>query len=123
MKRLWLIYLILIFGLSSVPGSAQDDFDTPFLMDKVAHFLVYFGFGVVFARGNAEGRSVRAFLLMVAATSALVGLADELYQGFIPGRTQEVADWLADLGGGFCGGLLGVFRFRNAGRRASEEEA
>jgi VanZ family protein len=122
LKRLWLIYLILIFGLSSVPGSAKGDLDTPFLMDKVAHFFVYFGFGVVFARGNAAGRSALAFLLMVAATSALVGLADEFYQGFIPGRNQEVADWFADLGGGFCGGLLGTFRFRNAGRRASEED-
>ena len=110
MKRLWIAYLFIILGLSSIPGGAGDKLPLPYHMDKVVHFVLYSGFGLLFARGNFEGRTLGRFLLIAALTAGLIGLADEVYQGFIPGRSQELGDWVADLSGGSCGALLGALR-------------
>jgi VanZ family protein len=40
-------------------------------------------------------------VLSALAATSLFGAADEWHQQFIPGRSQDVADWLADtLGAG-----------------------
>ncbi|HEY5897285.1 MAG TPA: VanZ family protein [Burkholderiales bacterium] len=59
--------------------------------DKVAHVL---SFGLITAllwRGTA-GRAPLALLLCVIAFGAL----DELHQRFMPGRSAELADFIAD---------------------------
>jgi len=110
MRRLWLLYLVLIFGLSSIPADPRPQ-GAPLFIDKVAHFVLYCGFGYLFARSE-DGRRGRGLwpLLGAALLAATVGLADEFYQGFVPHRSREIADWLADLAGGACGGLLGLGR-------------
>ncbi len=115
-KRLWLYYLILILALSSIPGNPSRGGLAPYGVDKVFHFLLYFGFGIVFARAYAAGRSGGSFLLLLILASGLIGLADEVYQGFIPGRSQEGLDWLADFCGGICGGLVFLRRMKGAAR-------
>lgn len=108
MRRPWLLYLVLIFGLSSIPADPRPR-HAPMFLDKVAHFVLYSGLGFVFA-GSADGRRWSGLRLLLATVllAGLVGLADELYQGFVPNRSRELADWLADLGGGLCGGLLAL---------------
>ncbi|MBM4117495.1 antibiotic resistance protein VanZ [bacterium] len=108
MRRPWLLYLVLIFGLSSIPADPRPK-HAPMFLDKVAHFVLFSGLGFVFA-GSEDGRRWSG-LRLVLATALLaggVGLADEFYQGFVPNRSRELADWLADLGGGICGGLLAL---------------
>jgi VanZ family protein len=110
MRRLWLLYLVLIFGLSSIPADPRPR-GAPMSIDKVAHFVLYCGFGYVFARSEDGWRRHGLRTLFVAALLAAgVGMVDELYQGFVPNRSRELADWLADLAGGTCGGLLGLGR-------------
>ena len=63
--------------------------------DKVGHFLVYGLFGTLMVR---LGRGWRAALVAVVIASAY-GVTDEFHQSFVPGRSVEVADWLADTSG------------------------
>ncbi len=85
-----LLWTATLFALSSRPtlpvglGSG---------LDKVAHFGAYTLLGLLLARGQA--RSGIAVLWAVAA-GLLIGGLDEFYQGFVPGRATELADWIAD---------------------------
>lgn len=108
MRRPWLLYLVLVFGLSSIPADPRPK-HAPMFLDKVAHFVLYSGLGFVFA-GSRDGRRWSGLRLVLVSmlVAGLVGLADEFYQGFVPHRSRELADWLADLSGGVCGGLLAL---------------
>lgn len=68
--------------------------------DKMGHFLVYGLFATLMVR---LGRGWRAAVVAVLIASAY-GVTDEFHQSFVPGRSVEVADWLADT----CGAALAV---------------
>ena len=81
----------VIFWASSrstvaTPGLGIADFD------KVAHFSVY---GLLATLTVRAGRGPRAAWLAVVAVS-LFGASDEWHQSFVPGRSCELADWVAD---------------------------
>ena len=61
------------------------------MWDKCVHFL-YFGTMAAFFYMAAGGRRPLAVWLLVAAIGAL----DETQQIFVPERTADVFDWLAD---------------------------
>jgi hypothetical protein len=73
--------------------------------DKVAHFFVYGLLATLLVR---LARGPRAWWLALLATS-LYGASDEWHQYFVPGRSCDVMDWLADTSGGalaiavYCG--------------------
>lgn len=75
--------------------------------DKVVHFLVYGLLGTLFARV----RVLRAWPGLGIAWAALLasayGVVDEFHQSFTPGRSVEVADWVADT----LGATLAVFLY------------
>lgn len=76
-------------------------------IDKLAHFCVY-GLLATLVRRALSGP--RAGLVAVLATS-LFGVTDELHQAFVPGRSTEVADWVADtLGAALAVALYGGWR-------------
>jgi VanZ family protein len=70
--------------------------------DKLAHFGAYAVFG--FALGHA-----RATTGIPVALAALIGglyaISDEVHQSFVPGRSPDFADWVADA----AGILFGLF--------------
>ncbi len=108
MRRMWLLYLILIVGVASIPSDPRPR-GAPIFSDKVAHFVLYAGLGWVFAWLESRGGASRVRLLLAAMLiAATVGLADEFYQGFVPNRTREFADWVADLSGGTAGAILAL---------------
>ncbi len=95
-------------------------------LDKLAHLGIYGLLAVLLCRGLAaharwQGRPLK---LVMAATilTALYGLSDEWHQSFVPARTADVADWLADLTGGVlgCGAYLLIRKARSlrAGRHS-----
>jgi VanZ family protein len=63
--------------------------------DKVAHFAVY---GLLASLVCRLGRGWRAAAGGVLVVSAF-GVTDEWHQRFVPGRTCDVKDWMADTGG------------------------
>jgi VanZ family protein len=86
----------LITMSSAVPGQ-----DMPQVVDdRVAHFVVYAGLGILmlfsvagFVRPRLAGRHVLLALAIVAAFAA----ADEWHQSFVPGRDSSAKDFLFDV--------------------------
>jgi VanZ family protein len=92
-----LVYLTVILALSAQPYLSPP-FEFP-NSDKVMHILEYFGFGLLLARALRPTARIR--LPLVAALAALsigivVGTSDEYLQSFVPGRSSDPMDLLAD---------------------------
>ena len=97
------VYCALIFALSSVSTVPA----LPIRVgDKVAHALLYAGFGFLVTRALAggPGRQVtpRAALAALAICAAY-GLSDEIHQLFVPRRMFDLTDLAADVAGGGLG--------------------
>jgi len=111
-RRIYLTLLILwvavTFLLTSIPNPR---FEVPFAYaDKVAHFGVYGIMGFLCALWRREsGSTAIGAALTALAFVALVGAVDEIHQDWIPGRSMELFDWLADTTGGGAGALVSAF--------------
>jgi VanZ family protein len=115
-------YMVLIFALSSIPSlrAPGPDFISK---DKIAHVIEYFVLGVLVFRGFGweVSRSRAATFAFIFALCVSVAAADEIYQGFIPGRNMSVYDWSADALGAAVGS--GIFVFTGLGKRPPEDGA
>jgi len=90
-------------------------------LDKLAHFGAYFVLGALLA--HATTRLGETPLLAVAIGVAY-GAVDEIHQHFVPGRTSDVFDWVADTAGVICGVLIFLLVFtRNAPNELSAGSA
>lgn len=111
----------IIFILSSIPGNyfPEQPFD---LFDKLVHaclfgiltYLIYRGFQYQDKSAFFKNFSIAiAFLICV-----IYGIIDELHQEYVPGRSPDITDALADiLGGGFVSLYLLLFNYRKTKRR------
>ena len=103
---------VILIG-TSLPGSLVPREVSAF--DKALHFTVYAILAVLLTKQISEvtGRWRAAMLSIVLI--ATFGAADEWHQGFILGRSQELADWRADTMGAALGALA-VAAMRRTGR-------
>jgi hypothetical protein len=85
---------VSLFHLGAGPG-AVNLFMPPW--DKVAHFTAY----SVLSALLAVGIGLRRPWITLAAV-ALIGLADEVHQIWLPGRSAGVDDWIVDAAAGAC---------------------
>jgi len=103
--------MAFIFAASSVPGN---QLPAP-LWDKLVHLLVYAVLGVLFLIPLSGGRWSRVTLMtstVAVILSLLYGISDEVHQSFIPDRSPDVIDILADTLGASTGvALVLVLRF------------
>ncbi len=98
-----LFYWLLILVLTSFPA---DTIPQPGISDKIAHFAAYFGLSVLaflFWENNNVSLSVSKYELKILLILAAYGLFDEIHQIFIPGRSCEFLDFVADLSGTLIG--------------------
>ena len=79
------VLLLQIFSLSSLPFELREPFD------KVFHVLAYGSLAMMLWVATDGRRPV----LVVAGVMAL-GLADEIRQAFIPTRSADLMDFVAD---------------------------
>ncbi len=106
-----LVYLALIFTQSAFPAP-QTGLKIPHL-DKGVHAAIYSLLGILFCRayGRTWPRMGPRWLMIVSILSATVfGLSDEIHQYFVPYRSADRMDLLAD----FLGSAVGVFIYRHA---------
>jgi len=95
----------VIYFLSSQPGT-----DTPMLFpfqDKLLHIIAYAILGFL-GMGALEAAShgYHAWQVwLIAALVTVYGILDEFHQHFVPGRTVDGFDVMADV----VGGLLGIW--------------
>ena len=100
----------LIFTLSSFPQPEFIELNIQY-KDKIFHFIAYFAFGssliMGFIRNQANWSKTR-LIWAVLLIGAAYGASDELHQYFVPGRSCDFADWIAD-----CLGISFSLLFRN----------
>ena len=94
--------MAILFGLSSLstlptPPGGFSFYDV--------HIAAYAGLGALTVRAIAKGvRSVSGrAVLMAIVIATLYGVSDEYHQLFVPGRSFDVLDMLADLVGSVVG--------------------
>jgi VanZ family protein len=98
-----LLWAGVVLGASSLQD-LQTVTEGIHLRDKFAHFGEYFVFGWFVARAlEGLGWTTRKHFLWTVAFGLYLGTLDEFYQGFVPGREQDVLDLLADVIGATAG--------------------
>jgi VanZ like family len=116
------LYTLLIWWLSS----QQIDFaflERVPLKDKGVHFLEYGALSFFNMHALSVTWPARGWRAVAAATVITTGLGilDELHQSFVPGRSSDVLDLVADVVGALAWGLIyaGVARAWHALRSRS----
>ena len=101
-----LFYCALIFIQSSQPVPEHvPDF---FFIDKVLHFSGYGLLGILFFRAYLTmpiKNKPRLLIFFSMASATLYGISDEIHQHFVPTRTADMWDVLADT----LGSIFGVW--------------
>ena len=120
--RLVIVWLALIFALSSIPNNFGATEDT-LPVDKVVHVFEFGGLAFLLtwiglrARERAHDGRFAAFVGAGAVVLALAyGVTDELHQRFVPGRDPSWADFGADALGAVTGALAAVTLSLRRGR-------
>ena len=91
-----ILYMAGLYWLSDQPGGHTPP---PFPgADKVVHFVLYAGLGGLL-------RLTMPSILLVIAFGSIYGVLDEFHQSFVPGRSADPWDVLADI----CGTVFGCF--------------
>ncbi|MHC5038830.1 MAG: VanZ family protein [Planctomycetota bacterium] len=109
--RLWgppLLYTALIFGISAIP------FGKPPLVwrwqDKGIHFVEYGILAALLFRAFRARYGLGVTFFLSLLTTSMLGAADECLQSFIPTRTGDWIDGLADFTGALAGStVMAVF--------------
>lgn len=112
--------VILVATTLPLPTGSWELGDVP--ADRVAHFVLYAGFGVTLGRAMWLQRGHRLLGFVLAWGGALAfAAADELHQAWIPTRVPSLGDWTADAAGITVGLLAYVVMGSTArGRRKSQ---
>ncbi len=110
----WLL-LIGLCGLIFWQSSGPLPPETPSLpgLDKIAHAAIYALLAWLAARAFATlpyGAYASCIPWAAVVFAALYGLSDEVHQSFVPGRSADVWDLVADTVGAAGGALL--YRYR-----------
>ena len=94
-RRAWLWPVLVAAGIFL--ASSRSDIAAPSIegSDKVAHFAIYGLLATLMVR-LGRGRVAPWIAVLLAS---VYGVSDEWHQSSTPGRSVEVADWLADTGG------------------------
>lgn len=106
----WL-WAFLIFVGSSVPGLSAPDIGFHW-EDKLAHIIEFAVFGFVLMRAFSNSRHKwlrRQSWLITLLVGTIYAALDELHQRLVPGRSAELADWIADVLGVLIGQCLYFF--------------
>ena len=110
MRRNWIWILPLSVAVTIVWLSSRSTYpfgvSLPAPFDKVAH-LAAFGTLAAFTeiawRHTHPALPVVRRLLVILIAVAIFGASDELHQYFVPGRSCDIFDWMADSMGGALG--------------------
>jgi hypothetical protein len=109
-------YCLAIFIQSSFPASSK--IPTWPGSDKVLHALGYALLGALFYRAfnrQYPRKNAVRLILFSALSTGLYGLSDEIHQSFVPSRSADGFDVMAD----FLGGVAGVLAYHYLVTRAA----
>jgi len=111
-----LIFMGLIFSLSSIPNLKIDDSDAEFFRRKLAHLIEYGLLAVLFYRSFLQEKWTEIKkehlyqIILAVLLSTFYGATDEIHQSFVPTRDGLVKDLIFDFVGSVMGmGSIAVF--------------
>ena len=96
----WALFIFILSSQPDVPGAKL------FLWsDKIGHVLLYMPLGFLLVRAMIlkPGPFRKSVVLWAVVLGSLYAVTDEVHQMFVPGRTAELADLMADMIGVFIG--------------------
>ena len=100
-----IIYSGIIYFVSAMPNlKAPGD---QLNLDKVIHFGEYMPLGFLISRAlnkTNQGLSSKSLLMVTLILTIFHAMGDEFHQSFVPGRSSDWHDALADSIGGMVGG-------------------
>ena len=104
--RLWaILWTLLIFFLCFLPGNELPEVDIPFI-DKWTHVILFAVFSLLWLCAGTTN-NIR-YIAAILISSIYLGWLVEYVQGhYIPGRSQDMMDTIADT----CGAFLGIILF------------
>lgn len=106
-----LAWALLIFLGSSIPSSKFPNLKI-FDFDKLIHITIFFVFGLLVYRASTPRNGGTVFrwkrALIAIGVVVLYGAFDEIHQSFVPGRSLDKWDLLADSIGG-CFAAIVIF--------------
>ena len=98
---------IAIFVASSREQAPMPDLGFTW-QDKLFHFLAFTVYGLAVIRAVVASATLTwRVVVIVMLLGAVFAASDEVHQMYVPGRSAEVADWLADMSGMLA--ALGVY--------------
>jgi VanZ family protein len=116
------LYWILLVTATSLPGQDVPDMH---ISDKIEHFAAYGGLAVLLSFTYSFQKKIKILaeypFLLTIFTISLYGMLDELHQKFIPGRSCDVKDWIADTTGALLGILI-VFSIKKIHEHFSKKK-
>jgi VanZ family protein len=122
---LWLpviAYMAMLFGFSSLSTLPTPPAEFSFYD---VHIVAYAGLGALTARATGKGLRDVSWRAVLGAIliSSLYGVSDEYHQQFVPGRSFDLLDMVADAIGSVVGAsAVGAWSIiRNEKRRAKNE--
>jgi VanZ family protein len=94
--------IFYLSSLSTVPSTFT------IVPDKIGHLMLYSGLGFLVALYLQRNHGLKTSVIWgLAATFCLIyGISDEFHQYFVPGRSAEIGDVMADLAGGLVGAVF-----------------
>ena len=103
------IYILLIFGISSIPGNGFIGDIHRFGIDKVFHFSEYFILGLITHWHIKDRLKIYRFLYIGIVIIAVI---DEYCVQHVSGRTVDYLDFIAN----FIGLYAGIFLYLLLGK-------
>lgn len=128
-KKITLVYApLIIYWIALVIGTSLPTVSVPSVAfgDKIVHFATYLilsallNLTLLYQNKNdllKSKHTVSAFIIV-----SIYGALDEIHQGFIPGRSQDIFDWLADTIGALAGVFLLLYLLKRNGYIAKVPE-
>jgi len=107
-----IIWAAVITIVSSIPDLSAARVIGLTFTDKLAHVTEYFIFGAALAFSFHRSGVIRRFFLATVLISILFGALDEFHQFFVPGRSSDPYDLMADTIGAIIGAAT-YLRFKD----------
>ncbi|NLT50987.1 MAG: VanZ family protein [Ignavibacteria bacterium] len=114
------LYWLIIFIGTSIPGGSIPSIG---VSDKFKHFAAYFILTIMLSIAFSLQEKLLFIKKHVILSSLFVassyGVIDEIHQSFIPGRSCDLYDWIAD----FIGAVLGVVTYNCLFKRLKKKQS
>ena len=122
-EKLWLTVsvciMITIFVQSSFPSVVNNSAFYQFQFDKIVHMSGWLSLAFSLRSGlnkyfvNQVERNRQILLLLLILFCIVYGISDEMHQLFVPSRTSDILDVIADSIGSIIGAFIAHFLLSN----------